>query len=139
MLAAYSADGLHLGEGIEGTVLSRMGDIYHAGWHDVGPVGVGVVSGDVVVHLLSRYLTLGGGQGEHLVAGKLYGSRLMDGYVSAVGTQHSLKAAQEEVNHYHVGLCAAAKKLYLGIGTLTEMPHSLACRLADGVGTVAWE
>ena len=72
------------------------------------------------------------------MAGKLYGSRLMDGYVSAVGTQHSLKAAQEVVDHDHVGLCAAAEKLYLGIGAVAQGAYLLACRLADGVGAVAW-
>ena len=83
------------------------------------------------------HLALVAGNGEHLVAAKLDGARLVAGNVAGLGGNHALVRREQHVNHRRVGLRAAHQQKYVGIGSLTGLADQLLGALGMRIGAVA--
>ena len=92
---------------------------------------------DIVLEVLGVHLALVAGDGEHLVAAKLDGARLVAGDVASLGSNDALVGRKQHVNHRRVGLRAAHQKKHVGIGGLAGLANKLLGALGMCIGTVA--
>ena len=83
------------------------------------------------------HLALVAGNGKHLVAAKLDGTRLVAGNVAGLGCNDALVGRKQHVNHRRVGLCAAHQEKYVGIGSLTGLTDEPLGTLGVCIGAVA--
>ena len=83
------------------------------------------------------HLALVAGDGEHLVAAKLDGTRLVAGDMAGLGGNNALVGRKQHVNHRRVGLCAAHQEKYIGIRSLAGLTDKLLGTLGVCIGTVA--
>ena len=90
VLMADSGQRFQLCLGVQGAVLSGVGDIHHAGLGKVLVAGIGPVSVVSIPHLLGGNFALHAGQGKALVAGGFHRAGFMYIDMPAVGTQHAL-------------------------------------------------
>ena len=137
VVVADCPDVLQLGAGVEGALLSRLGEVDHAGLDDMLMGGVPPVGLTVLTNLMGGDFPLLGGQGKHLVAAGLDGSRLVDVDVPRLGTQRSLVGAQDGGNHRGVGLSAPHQKLHRRLRGLAGLADQVPGMVTVGVHAVA--
>ena len=106
-LLAHRMDCRELSLGVQRAVLGRQAHIHGARKHHVLTALVFVEHLDIVFEILGVHLALVAGDGEHLVAAKLDGARLVAGNVAGLGGNHALVRREQHVNHRRVGLRAA--------------------------------
>ena len=92
---------------------------------------------DIVLEILGVHLALVAGDGEHLVAAKLDGARLVASDMAGLGGNDALVGREQHVNHRRVGLRAAHQQEHVGIGGLTGLANQLLGTLGVRIGTVA--
>ena len=136
-LLAHRMNRRELGLGVQRAVLGRHAHIHGARKHRVFVALVFVEHLDIVLEILGMHLALVAGDGEHLVAAKLDGARLVAGNVAGLGGNHALVRRKQHVNHRRVGLRAAHQQKYVGIGSLTGLANKLLGTLGVCIGTVA--
>ena len=83
------------------------------------------------------HLALVAGDGEHLVAAKLDGARLVAGDVASLGSNDALVRREQHVDHRRVGLRAAHQQKHVGIGGLAGLANKLLGTLGMCIGSVA--
>ena len=83
------------------------------------------------------HLALVAGDGEHLVAAKLDGARLVAGDVTSLSSNDALVGRKQHVDHRRVGLRAAHQKKHVGIGGLTGLANKVLGTLGVRIGAVA--
>ena len=83
------------------------------------------------------HLALVAGDGEHLVAAKLDGARLVASDVASLGSNDALVGRKQHINHRRVGLRAAHQKKHVGIGGLAGLANKLLGTLGVHIGTIA--
>ena len=92
---------------------------------------------DVVFEIIGVHLALVAGDGEHLVAAKLDGARLVAGDVAGLGGNDALVRREQHVDHRRVGLRAAHQQEHIRIRCLAGLADELLGMLGMRVGTVA--
>ena len=96
--------------GVQGAEFGGVGDVDHAGLHQVLPHLVVEKLCHVPVQIGGQQLALHMGDGQHPVAGILNGPGLMDVDVAGIGGDDPLVAAQHAVDGDLVGLGAAGEE-----------------------------
>ena len=122
---------------VQGAVLRRVRDIYHAGEHHVVVVGIGVEGSAPAAHIGSAHLALVGRQRDDLVAGVLDGTGLVGGNMAGGCSQHALPALQHGRNDDGVGLGAAGDKVHICIRAAAGSADLCLGAGAVGIGAVA--
>ena len=92
---------------------------------------------DIVLEVLGVHLALVAGDGEHLVAAKLNGARLVAGDVAGLGSNDALVRREQHVDHRGVSLRAAHQEKHVGVRRLTGLANKLLGTLGVRIGTVA--
>ena len=137
VLLTHSVQLFQLSLGVQGAVLGRVRDIYHAGEHHVVVVGIGIEGGAPVAHIGGAHLTLVGGQGNDLVAGILNGPGFVCGHMAGGSSHHALPALQNGRNDDGVGLGAAGDEGHVCIRAAAGSADLCFGAGAVGVGAVA--
>ena len=106
-LLAHRVNRRELGLGVQRAVLSRQAHVHRARKHRVLVALVFVEHLDIILEVLGMHLALVARDGEHLVAAKLDGARLVTGDVASLGSNDALVRREQHVNHRRVGLRAA--------------------------------
>ena len=138
VLAAYGADGLHLGEGIEGAVLGGMTDVDQPGPYDM-------VGRLIVVMGLYRLLHLCGADLAAIMAGQskdfdptvLRGSRLVAVDMPARGAEGSLPGGQDGADDRRVGLGTADKEPDIQVLAAAGLPDFCLRLFANRIRSIA--
>ena len=76
---------------------------------------------DIVIEVLGVHLALVAGDGEHLVAAKLDGARLVAGNVASLGSNDALVRRKQHVDHRRVSLRAAHQEKHVGVRRLAGL------------------
>ena len=92
---------------------------------------------DIVLEVLGVHLALVAGDGEHLVAAKLDGARLVAGNVASLGSNDALVRRKQHVDHRRVSLRAAHQEKHVGVRRLAGLANKLLGTLGMCIGTVA--
>ena len=137
VLLTHSVQLFQLSLGVQGAVLGRVRDIYHAGEHHVVVVGIGIEGGAPVAHIGGTHLALVGGQGNDLVAGILNGTGFVCSHMAGGSSHHALPALQHGRNDDGVGLGAAGDEGHVCIRAAAGSADLCFGAGAVGVGAIA--
>ncbi len=107
---ANPADLLQLAAAVQSAVFRGLGEIDHAGGHQVVPVSVLPPGAEQSPQGFSADLAVPLGQGEHLVAAVLDGAGLMGADVPGFRRHHALPALQQRGDDHRVGLGASRQE-----------------------------
>ena len=135
--AADSAQGFELGEGVEGAVFGRVGDVEHAGGCHVGVGGVGVEGRDVAVDVVGADFPVVLRESDDLVPAGLDGSGFVHVDVSRLCGEHSFPGPEDAVDDGGVGLCASDEEVHGCVCAAAGLPDAFARVFAIGVESVA--
>ena len=116
MVVTYTTQRLKLGKRVDGAKLRRLRYVEHAwGYHMlVGLVCIEV--DDISLDILGTHLAIDMWQCEDFMSRSLDSSRLMDGDMSALGSEDTLMVAQDAIDGHSIGLRASHKEEDLSIG-----------------------
>ena len=117
--------------------LCRQRDIDYPRLHLVLMAGIVKETLHIGSQLLRRELSIGRGQGKHLVSEGLHSSSLMHVDMCHFGSDDALTRSEQGVDHRRIGLCAANKEVDLCRTHLAGLPNLFFSLLTIGVIAVA--